>query len=397
MSRVALAFTLLIGIVAINNARADCGAEIPGKSVLERKLRNALVKIETEGGPDKNCRSEGSGFVVAADQNLLTIASAAHVVPSHPDCAGKMHVFGRFPENVEPQIELNVLFRTPYDFVLMQADLKAISDQLGLNPAVCRIALGAGGKPADQLIFIGYFPGDTLPNAYSGFIETEIDASGTRQRICGGVNKGVSGGPVVGQEGSVIGLMRERLTQDVNGNEVVGKGIVLPVTKFQAEIESRFNPNRAPLCLDADVADFGAGTNVQEAILPSSITVPHHVSDLRDDYQTAPASDLARFALETVLNQEPDPLRYPRSYEKHFDAEPGFIFKAVSDIRLLSHNRPQEPLPTTDCSHPDDCIKFSADKRSMIVRYRLFSGPAGIDQTRGWIDLIINTQQVRAS
>ena len=86
-------------------------------------------------------------------------------------------------------------------------------------------------------------------------------------------------------------------------------------------------------------------------------------------------------------------VRYPRTYYEKFAAVDGYRFDAVSGIELLSRNLPSEPVPSVKCESKEDCIQFSDNRRTMIVNYRLWSGPKGIDETRGWIDMVIKSRQ----
>lgn len=387
-----------------SHAAASCG-QLPGFSNFLLLYRDAVVKIETSGGPDRYCVSAGSGFLVGTKGNLLAIVSAAHVIPTHPECKGKLTITARFPQKPTATFELQERERTPQDIVLLSADLKKVEPLLGKPLELCQTILGNAGSPVEPLVFLGYYDRDIDPTPYAGHIETKYDGS-SRQRICGTANNTISGAPVFDGDGKIIGMMRERIERDSFDNPVVGKAWIVPVNTVQdllnrwglVPIKKRCGIETAsfqPTKVFGDLISALLGPMMLEKRI-SQITVPYQISDIRNDFEPAPPGAIARWRAARERDPNTPPLRFARTYEKRFVAEPGFRIDAVREVRVVSRSLPPDPLPSAQCDSLDDCIRVSEDRRSLIVNYRLWSGARDIDNSRGWIDLIVNTLQSRA-
>jgi hypothetical protein len=371
-----------------NLALADCGGYWPGAISIMSKLNRGLVKIETSGGPDKPCKNEGSGFIISSSPSKIVIATAKHVISSESVCVGPMEIFGRLVARPDVELPLTIERRGESDIILLSISTETVKAAFGATSPACRFSLGTVGTPPEQLLLLGYFPGDRTPVPGAGQVETQPDEGGTRQRICGAINHGLSGGPVVDQRGEVLGLMRERLEKDSYGNEVVEKGFILPVNSIDSEIRKVSSP-QGELCFSPSITTASV-TSAQERV-----TIPYQLSELRDDHIAAPADDLAKWTANAIIGNKPAPLRYPKQYQRVYPAIAGYRITSIRETRTASHNFPDEPLPTTACASEQDCIRIAPDGRSVIVNFRLWSGPS-VDQTRGWLDMSIITEQALA-
>lgn len=361
--------------------------------------QSQLVKIETSGGPDLLCRSEGTGFVVGRSGPSFLILTAAHVIPDAPECAGSLEIIGRWAMRPDVELPLTVLSRSGQDVAILRGELGAAGPMPGYLGGLCDPHFGRPGAPIDSVVFIGYFPGDLTPLPYDGHIETNPSPDDVRQRIQGSVNRGLSGGPVINHSGLVVGMMRERIDTDIYGESVVGKAYITPVTVLQRELASvsveSVSPVQCSARLGSRYYDWNPGHFffAWDRDFPP-IVVPLQVSEINADHQPAPTSDILDWSRRRLLGQNPSPLRYPKTYERRFSPQPGYRFDRVLETRVLSHNRPAELLPTSACLTRDDCIYVAADGSELVIRFRLWSGPI-IDQTRGWLDMIILTEQTR--
>ncbi len=345
-----------------------------------------MVKIETSGGPDKPCKSEGSGFIISTTTEKIVIATAKHVIPSASVCVGKMDVIGRFVSDPSVEIPLTIEALGTSDLAFLSVANGATKTGLGTAHLACRLMLGTTAVPLEQLLMLGYFPGDRKPLPKAGYIENEPDEAGTRQPICGTINKGMSGGPVVDRRGLVLGLMRDRMDEDDYDNPVFEKGNILPVRRISDELSKILPPPVGELCYEGSLpAEIASET--------SQITIPYQLSEIRDDHDSAPLQDIVKWAIDALFGRNPPPLRYANSYRREFNAIAGYKITSIKETLVVSHNFPSEPLPTADCTSPEDCIRISQDGRRLIVDFRLWSGPSLLDQTRGWLDMTIVTEQ----
>ena len=362
--------------------------------------RPVMVKIETSGGPDEFCRSEGSGFIVGSKDDRTFIVSAGHVIPNHADCTDLMEVIARPSFDTSLEVALTLEQSTANDLALLSA---STADLIGARPDAqlanprppfCAASFGTGAKPVDPLVFIGYFPGEADPLPYRGNIET-LSADG-RQRIQGLVNKGISGGPVLNLQGQIIGLVRERVEVDNYGNQVWGKAFITPISVVKADLGTDNLRPAGNSCLarTGPAAGWIAYAANPVKVQKYSFRSTHQVSQTLTSQNQGSGSDLAAYLLDQAMGRNPPPLRYPKQFEQRFAASPGFSFTRIVKSEVLSHNRPSEPIPTTACATPDDCITISPDRKEIVVRFRLYSGPI-IDQTRGWLEMIVVADQCR--
>jgi hypothetical protein len=367
-------------------------AQVPNGIGIFNLYAPIMVKIETKGGPDTPCRSEGSGFIVGQKNDRIFIATAAHVIPTAKECEPHMEIVGRSTLNPNIEAPLKMEARGAHDIALLSVSTSSFFQNAEMPKSVCRPAFGQVATPVTNLIFIGYFAGDIEPFPYDGRVENDPKPRPERQRIQGSANKGVSGGPVVDGYGRIIGVMRERLEKDAYGNEIVGKAYMTPISILRAELstidieEVERSPCNHTLASWAQ-APNGAG-------LPDKINVPIQLAELNDSHVTAPASDVLEWLAQKALGKNPPGLRYPRSYHRLFAAQPGYKFSSILSTRRLSQSRPTDPPPSAKCETDMECIKISPDGTQLIVDFRLWSGPK-VDQTRGWIDMIILTEQVK--
>ena len=269
--------------------------------------------------------------------------------------------------------------------VLLSASNETIKAAFGSTYSACRLPLGKTGAPVEQILLLGYFPGDLTPVPGAGFIETSPDLGGTRQRICGAINHGLSGGPAADKNGDVLGLMRERINKDIFNNEVVEKGFMLPVddiTKQMATLSLKIEGN---ICGNAETSTVAGAT--------PTITIPYQLSETLSEHKSANGGDIAKWTTEKLLGRNPRPIRYPKSYQRMFPAIPGYKIISIKGTSVASHNFDSEPLPTHACVTQEDCIRISPDGKSIAVDFRLWSGPKDLDETRGWLDMTIFTEQ----
>lgn len=390
---------LLTLLVATSLSHAQCGGDASVHQVLLEKVKHGIVKLETVGGPDEFCRSEGTGFILSVDQEGVLIATASHIWPDDPRCKAGVQLFARFPQSPTILVELKLVDKSAIDLALYRATSKDIKEAVGLSPLACQLLLGTHLSPIDQIVFFGYFPGDTkqaLP--YSGRIEDEPIKGAYKQRICGAIDKGTSGGPAFGSRGNVIGIIKERLERDIYGNPVVSKGWIIPADDARTAFSSHLGTTGASskYCTDGGGYDFSKPA-VAEAImkLPKSIEVPYHLSEIRSDHDPLTLDDIRKWMASRIAGEPLEPIRYPKTYSQNFAAIDGYLFEGVSGVDVISRNRPSEAIPSIECKTKEDCIKFSPDRRSMNVVFRLWSGPKNIDETRGWIDMVIKTRQVK--
>lgn len=350
-------------------------------------FRPGLVKIETSGGPDQPCRSEGSGFVIGRDATRVLILTAAHVIPNAPECRDAMVVEGRPALRPSDTVELQVLMRSADDIAVLGAEINAFRGALPDLRQVCTPVFGTPIVPISALIYMGYFPGDQMPLPYDGLIETSVEQEPTRQRMRASVNKVVSGSPVIDLTGRVVGMVRERIEEDDYGNVVVNKAYMTPVTVLSSELASIARQSVSGWSCSEEARPVSP-------VAEPSVIVPIQLAEMNDAHRNASFAEMLAWAQAAAAGKDPPPLRYERRYERRFDPQPGYRFRRIVDARVLSHSRPDEPLPTTTCATPQDCIRIEQDGRQLVVNFRLWSGPS-VDRTRGWIDMIIRSEQVR--
>lgn len=385
----------LLGLlVATTLSHAQCGGDPSVHQVLLEAVRHGIVKLETLGGPDELCRSEGTGFILSVDHERVLIATANHILPDNPKCKAEVQLLARFPQSPTNLVELKLVNKSAIDLALYSAAIADLKEAVGFSPLVCSLQIGKNLSPIDQIVFFGYFPGDTkqaLP--YSGRIDDSPIKGAYKQRICGAIDKGTSGGPVFGSHGRVIGIIKERLERDVYGNPVVSKGWIIPADEASTAFSSHLKANdtSSKYCTDGGDYDFSKPAAAEAVMrLPDIIEVPYHLSALRSDHEPLKLDDAIKWLAKPL-----EPIRYPKTYSQNFAAINGYSFESVPGVDVISRNRPSEAIPSTDCKTEEDCIRFSPDRDTMSVVFRLWSGPKTIDETRGWIDMVIKTRQVK--
>jgi len=160
-----------------------------------------VAKVELRIGG--NVQSSGSGFLISADGRVLT---SAHVV-SAAQFDKKTDIQLTFPQSASPQKTFT-------------AQIELISDELDL--AILR-ASGSGFKPLvlsdapqprlmSEVLVLG-FPLGLNFKATPGYIQAvqDVPRLGSMLDLSASVDPGNSGGPVVGKDGKVVGIVTSKL------------------------------------------------------------------------------------------------------------------------------------------------------------------------------------------
>ena len=204
--------------------------------------RAATVTIVV-AGPDG--QGHGSGFVVSSDGMIVT---AAHVIE------GATSATVRFPNGEELNVEGVVAIDRAKDFAIVRVagfDLPTVplgnADDVSVGQRV--IAIGA---PADP----------TLAGTVSdGLVSSERMRDGTRMlQISVPVSPGSSGGPVMTEQGEVIGLVVSGITAD----DVQNLNFALPINYVLESLSLSSEPTPRSISPGAsDLPDIDQPNNDQ--------------------------------------------------------------------------------------------------------------------------------------
>ena len=347
-----------------------------------------LIKIQTDGIPQDRCQAEGTGFVVGQKDGRSYIVTASHVLVSlNPSCK-ETQIVGRPSWEPDTEIPLRVELNKPTDVALLSTSWEGLEDRSGLT-RLCSTPLGQDQVPIARLIYLGYFSDDLTALPGWGRIETNVNAAEFRQRIGALVDHGLSGGPIFDQSGNLIGIMRERLEKDAAGNQVSGRAFITPVGVVQHELKG------AALKAGGSRECIPAYESEQSSILGRLGSTFNKPAPIISTYQISRVATQKRLAslFAFALPHREGLSRRPVQFEERFSAAAGYKFERVLQIKILGHNLPTDPVPTVECADPDSCIKVSEDGKSLIARYKLWTGINGDNRDAGSLDMLIVAEQ----
>ena len=214
---------------------------IVAQSAIETALAATVTIIVA--GPDG--QGHGSGFVVSRDGTIVT---AAHVIE------GMTSAIVRFPNGEELNVEDVVAIDGAKDFAIVRVagfDLSTMplgnADDVSVGQRV--IAIGA---PADP----------TLAGTVSdGLVSSERMWDGTRMlQISVPVSPGSSGGPVMTEQGEVIGLVVSGITED----DAQNLNFALPINYVVEKLSLSSEPTQRSISPGAsDLPDIDQPNNDQ--------------------------------------------------------------------------------------------------------------------------------------
>jgi S1-C subfamily serine protease len=191
----------------------------PQVDVIKETVRNPIEYVTNCTFTIKSPKSIGSGFLISSNGYALT---CKHVVEGLPNLTALM--------NDQQEVQLNVLFTSAkYDLALVQVMVPRKMPYLAIRDA-------RGLAPGDRLYAVGASAGlqsTVTDGVFTGFRTIEA-AKGDFIQFSAPVNPGNSGGPLVDENGKVVGVVSLKFLSQ-QGMPVSGVGFAVPSAQIREE------------------------------------------------------------------------------------------------------------------------------------------------------------------
>ena len=199
---------------------ADPSSVQPSKdTVIRETARNPIEYVTNCTFTVKSSKKMGSGFLISSDGYALT---CKHVVEDVPNLTALM--------NDQREAQLNVLFiSTKYDLALIQVMLPTKMPYLTIRDAGNLV-------PGDRLFAVGASAGlqsTVTDGVFTGFRMIE-SVKGNFIQFSAPLNPGNSGGPLVDENGMVVGVVSLKFFSQ-QGMPVSGVGFAIPSAQVKEE------------------------------------------------------------------------------------------------------------------------------------------------------------------
>ena len=191
----------------------------PQDTVIKETARNPIEYVTNCTFTIKAPNRIGSGFLISSNGYALT---CKHVVEGLPNLTALM--------NDQHETQLNVLFTSAkYDLALVQVMEPRKMPYLTIRDA-------GGLAPGDRLFAVGASAGlqsTVTDGVFTGFRTIET-AKGDFVQFSAPVNPGNSGGPLVDENGMVVGVVSLKFLSQ-QGMPVSGVGFAVPSAQIKEE------------------------------------------------------------------------------------------------------------------------------------------------------------------
>jgi len=188
-------------------------------TVIKETVRNPIEYVTNCTFTIKGSKKIGSGFLISSDGYALT---CKHVVESVADLTALL--------NDQQEAQLNVLFTSnKYDLALVQVMAPRKMPYLTIRDA-------EGLAPGDRLFAVGASAGlqsTVTDGVFTGFRTIE-SAKGNFIQFSAPLNPGNSGGPLVDENGMVVGVVSLKFLSQ-QGMPVSGVGFAVPSAQIKEE------------------------------------------------------------------------------------------------------------------------------------------------------------------
>jgi len=207
------------GNVEERDLKDPSSVEPPKDTVIKETARNPIEYVTNCTFTIKGPKRIGSGFLISSSGYALT---CKHVVEGVPNLTAIM--------NDQQEAQLNVLFTSnKYDLALVQVmaprkmPYLTIRDSEGLAPGNRLFAVGASAGLHSTV----------TDGVFTGFRAIE-SAKGNFIQFSAPVNPGNSGGPLVDENGTVVGVVSLKFLSQ-QGMPVSGVGFAVPSAQIKEE------------------------------------------------------------------------------------------------------------------------------------------------------------------
>jgi S1-C subfamily serine protease len=191
----------------------------PEDTVIRETARNPIEYVTNCTFTIKGPKRTGSGFLISSGGYALT---CKHVVEDAPNLLALM--------NDQQEAQLNVLFMSSkYDLALVQVMIPRKLSYLTIRDA-------EGLAPGDRLFAVGASAGlhsTVTDGVFTGF-RTIDTAKGKFIQFSAPLNPGNSGGPLVDENGMVVGVVSLKFLSQ-QGMPVSGVGFAVPSAQIKEE------------------------------------------------------------------------------------------------------------------------------------------------------------------
>jgi len=191
----------------------------PQDTIIKETARNPIEYVTNCTFTIKTPKSTGSGFLISPDGYGLT---CKHVVDGLSNLSAIL--------NDQQQVQLNVLFAsTKYDLALVQVMAPRKMPYLTIRDAHSLV-------PGDRLFAVGASAGlqsTVTDGVFTGFRTVEA-AKGEFLQFSAPLNPGNSGGPLVDENGMVVGVVSLKFLSQ-QGMPVSGVGFAVPSAQIKEE------------------------------------------------------------------------------------------------------------------------------------------------------------------
>lgn len=207
------------GNIEERELRDPSSVERPKDTIIKETARNPIEYVTNCTFTIKGSKRIGSGFLISSDGYALT---CKHVVEGVPDLTAIM--------NDQQEAQLNLLFTSnKYDLALVQVMAPRKMPYLTIRDS-------EGLAPGNRLFAVGASAGlhSTVTDGVFTAFRTIESAKGTFIQFSAPVNPGNSGGPLVDENGMVVGVVSLKFLSQ-QGMPVSGVGFAVPSTQIKEE------------------------------------------------------------------------------------------------------------------------------------------------------------------
>jgi len=191
--------------------------------------KSAVVSINVTsptGGRRADVPGSGSGFIFAADEDYIFVVTNNHVIENTNTIYISPNDYDSFPARI-------VGYDRASDIAIVAADRRQL-EASGIPYEIAVIGDSDLLRMGDPVVAIGNAMGEgqTVTRGIISALSLNIEIPDARQRLNlhvlqtdAAVNRGNSGGPLVNQQGEVIGIVTAKLI----GADIEGMGYALPI------------------------------------------------------------------------------------------------------------------------------------------------------------------------